>query len=68
MGSNEQDNDTGKTVNERLHAAGLMEAFFRAANKKDRDEMISILESIDLDRTQAEATADSIINNPAFTD
>jgi hypothetical protein len=61
-------NNSGMTVNERLYAAGLLDAFYRAANKRDKDEMISLLMSVDLEKPQAEEAADSIINNPAFTE
>lgn len=56
------------TVNERLYAAGLLDAFYRAANRRDKNEMISLLMSVDLEKPQAEEAADSIINNPAFTE
>lgn len=61
-------NDSGMTVNERLYAAGLLDAFYRAANKRDKGEMIALLMSVDFERPQAEEAAESIINNPAFTE
>jgi hypothetical protein len=61
-------NNSGMTVNERLYAADLLDAFYRAANKRDRYEMIALLMSVDFEKTQAEQTADDIINNPAFTE
>ena len=63
-----EENDSGMTVNERLYAAGLLDAFYRAANKRDKDEMIALLMSIDFERSQAEEAAESIINNPAFSE
>ena len=56
------------TVNERLYAAGLLDAFYIAATKKDREEMISVLMSVDFDRPQAEETADNLLNSPAFNE
>jgi len=53
-------------VNERLYEADLLDDFYRAATKKDRNEMIVLLMAIELDRSQAEETADTILNNAAF--
>lgn len=61
-------NNSGIKVNERLYEAGLLDDFFKAANKKDRDKMISILMSIELDRSQAEETADTTLKNWAFSE
>jgi len=49
-------------MNGRLYDAGLLDAFFVAANKKDRDEMIALLMLIELERSQAEKTVDTILN------
>jgi len=55
-------NYTGIEMNGRLYDAGLLDAFFVAANKKDRDEMIALLMLIELERSQAEKTVDTILN------
>jgi len=57
---------SGIAVNARLNDAGLLDDFYRAANKKDRGEMIALLISIELDQSQAEETIDTILGNPAF--
>ena len=57
---------SGMTVNERLYAAGLLDNFFNIANRKDRNEMVALLMSVELDRSEAEKTADTILNSPAF--
>lgn len=60
-------NYSGIAVNERLYEAGLLDEFFKAANKKDRDQMIAILMSIELEKSQAEETADATLKNWAFS-
>ena len=55
-------------MNERLYDAGFLDDFFKAANKKDRDKMIDILMSIELDRSQAEDFADTTLKNWAFSE
>lgn len=57
---------SGMTVNERLYEAGLLDNFFNIANKKDRNEMVALLMSVELDRAEAEKTADTILKSPAF--
>ncbi|MDX5151114.1 MAG: hypothetical protein R3188_01440 [Acidiferrobacterales bacterium] len=59
---------SGIKVNERLYDAGLLDDFFKAANKKDRNEMIALLMSVELERSQAEETADTILKNRAFSE
>jgi hypothetical protein len=44
----------GMTTNERLYHAQLEEAWEQAVAARDREEMFSILERIDLTRTLAE--------------
>ena len=39
---------SGMTVNERLHVSGLMHRYDEAVEKKDKDEAILILKSVDL--------------------
>ena len=53
---------SGMTVNERLIAAGLVEAFDAAARARDRSEMVSILSQVDVD--YAAWSADTILQNP----
>lgn len=60
-------NYSGMSVNERLYDAGLLDDFFKAANKKDRNEMVALLVSIELERSQAEKAADTVLNNQAFS-
>jgi len=54
------------TVNERLYHAGLLDQFDKAALKKDRNEMIDLLMTVELVKSQAEETANAILENPAF--
>ena len=54
------------TMNARLNEAGLLEDFYGAANKKDRDGMVALLMSVEIEKSQAEETSDAILNNPAF--
>lgn len=54
-------NYSGIAVNQRLSEAGLLTEFFNAANKKDRDDMISILLSIEYEQAQAEEVSDAIL-------
>lgn len=54
-------------MNQRLSNAGLLDDFYRAANKKDRTTMVAILESVELEGAEAEEAADIILKNPAFT-
>jgi hypothetical protein len=61
-------NYSGITVNERLYDAGLLDDFFKAANKKDRNKMIALLMLIELERSQAEETTDTILKNKAFSE
>lgn len=54
-------------MNQRLSSAGLLDAFYKAANKKDKNTMIDLLMSIEFERSEAEEAADIILNNPAFS-
>jgi hypothetical protein len=53
------------TANERLSAAGLVNAFDAAARKRARAEMIALLQRVDLSEHQAFETTDTIL---AFAD
>ena len=61
-------NYSGIEVNERLNNAGLLDEFFKAANKKDRNKMIDLLVSIELEKPQAEKFADTTLKNWAFSE
>ena len=54
----------GMTVNERLVAAGLFHAFDDAMSRRDRIEMIRILESVEVQ--DADWTVDTLLANPSF--
>jgi hypothetical protein len=56
----------GMTVNERLFAYGLLDAWDEFARKRDRSQMIALLIQTAIDREQAERTVDAVINNPAM--
>jgi len=60
-------NYTGIELNGRLYDAGLLDAFFKAANKKDRNEMIAVLMLIEFERPEAEKTVDTILKNQEST-
>lgn len=45
------------TVNERLYGAGLIDAFYEAIERKDVNEVVSILKKVDL----TEASIDPIL-------
>lgn len=64
---NNKQNLSGIVVNERLYDAGLLDEFFKAANRKDRDGMVALLVSIELDRSHAEEFADATLKNWAFS-
>lgn len=53
----------GMTLNERLFAAGLIEAFDAAKRTRDRAEMIRLLTDVDVD--DAAWSADTILETPA---
>lgn len=61
-------NYSGITLNERLYDAGLLDDFFKAATRKDRDEMVALLMSIELEKPEAEKTADAVLKNRAFSE
>jgi hypothetical protein len=56
----------GMTVNERLFACGLLDAWDEYARRRDRSQMIALLLRAAIDREQAELTTDAVINNPAM--
>ncbi len=54
----------GMTVNERLYAAGLLEAFDAAVVRGDKDELIRLLVSTNLSHADACATAFATLADP----
>jgi hypothetical protein len=52
------------TVNERLFACGLLDAWGEAARNRDRSQMIALLIQTAIEREQAERTTDAVLNNP----
>jgi hypothetical protein len=56
---------TGMTVNERLFAACLLDAFETAALARDRARMIALLEQVELSSSEVRSTTDSILAAPA---
>lgn len=54
----------GMTVNQRLFAAGLLDAFDHAARRRDRDEMIRLLASVELEGPDGVDIVDAILANP----
>ena len=53
------------TVNERLFAAKLLSAFDAAVRRRQRAEMIALLERVELTSTEAGVTADAILAAPS---
>lgn len=51
------------TLNERLHAAGLLAAFDAAARERNRDRMIAILQRVDVE--DPAWSADAVLEDPA---
>ena len=54
----------GMTVNERLYASGLLDAFDAAVARGDEDELIRLLESVRLSHADACATAFATLADP----
>jgi hypothetical protein len=54
----------GMTTNERLFAAGLLEAFDEAARRRDREEMMRLLIEVELEPADAARTVEFIIADP----
>jgi hypothetical protein len=52
------------TVNERLFACGLLDAWGEAARSQDRSQMIALLLQTAIEREQAERTSDAVLDNP----
>ena len=58
------ENLAGMTVNERLYAAGLLEAFDAAVERGDKDEVIRLLQEVHLSPQDAQWSADALFANP----
>ena len=56
----------GMTVNERLFACGLLDAWGQVARNRDRSQMIALLLQTAIEREQAERTTDAVLNNPSM--
>jgi hypothetical protein len=54
----------GMTVNERLVAAGLLDAFDTASRNRYKSKMIEILLQVQMSPDQAEETVSAILSNP----
>ena len=55
----------GMTVNERLVQANLFKEFDQAARKRDREQMLVILQKVETTYDQAVYTVDTILANPS---
>jgi hypothetical protein len=58
------ENMAGMTVNERLYAAGLLDAFDSAVRRGDKDEVIALLRRVELSPEGARETADALFADP----
>ena len=54
----------GMTVNERLYAAGLLDAFDDAVGRGDKDEAIMLLQKVHLSLQGAQQAAHALFANP----
>ena len=54
----------GMTVNERLVACGLLDRWDDAVNKRNKEDMITVLLDVALTEFQAKNTAEAVIQNP----
>jgi len=60
-------NASGVAVNSRLYDAGLLDDFYKAANRKDKNAMIALLILVEIEPSEAEKTADTVLQSPAFS-
>ena len=56
---------SGMTVNERLVAAGALDAYDIAARNRDLDSMVAILVDVQLPSAQARETSEAVLADPA---
>jgi hypothetical protein len=54
----------GMTVNERLHVAGLLDAFDRAIRARDESAAMAVLVHLELSRMQAVETVRMVLEFP----
>jgi hypothetical protein len=54
----------GMTVNERLVAAGLLDAFDAAGRNRNKSKMVAILLQVQMSPDQAEKTVSAILSDP----
>lgn len=57
-------NFDGMTLNERLYAAGLLDAFDAAVERGDKDEVASLLQRVHLSPDDALWSAEALLANP----
>lgn len=57
---------SGMTVNERLFAAGLLDAWEMAARARDRDSMVITLKKVAIGDRDAGRIVDAILSNPTM--
>lgn len=60
----DEDKYAGMTVNERLFAADLLDAYEAAAMNRDRTTMIAILARVEMTPEQSVQTTDEILADP----
>lgn len=56
---------SGMTTNERLFAAGLLDDFDAAARRRDRQQMIAILQRVRFDAAEAASITDAMLEAPS---
>ena len=56
----------GLTVTERLHVAGHLERFDDAARQRDREQMISMLQKVELTEQTARRWVDTVLLDKHF--
>jgi hypothetical protein len=62
--SGAESNYSGRTINERLFVAGLLDEFAAAAEKRDRGRMIELLQAVAFKREGADQIANVVLANP----
>lgn len=58
-------NNSGKTLNERLVEAELIDDFGNAVKKRDSEKIVDILLKVNIEQSEAEQTAKTILENPS---
>jgi|AGTN01.1.fsa_nt_gi hypothetical protein len=62
MDEQDEPNLAGMTVNERLFHVGILDQWDAAVRRRDRNEMIALLEQVEV--TDPHVTADTVLANP----